>query len=108
MVQDLDHPTLAYALYRIVIARLCTMGSTVFCRKEQLTACLEKGLELEEKAKAASSKSVESFSEFLCIQIKKMLFITQDCASRVEELQLVLEQCIRNELERGGETLEED
>lgn len=108
LVQDLDHPTLAYALYRIVIARLCTMGSTVFCRKEQLTACLEKGLELEEKAKAASSKSVESFSEFLCIQIKKMLFITQDCASRVEELQLVLEQCIRNELERGGETLEED
>lgn len=98
---------MAYALYQIIVARLCTMGSTVFCRREQLEACLKKGLALEERIRAAGGKSVESFSEFLCIQIKKMLFITQDCASRVEELQQLLEQCIRDELEKGSEEVEE-
>lgn len=101
LVRDPKHPNLAYTLYKIVIARLCTMGSVVFCRKEQLNACLETGLDLEERARKESGKEVEPFSEFLCIQIKKMLFITRDCASRVEELQHVLEQCIRSELERG-------
>lgn len=83
------------------------MGSTVFCRREQLDACLEKGLVLEESVKAAGSENVEPFSEFLCIQIKKMLFVTQDCASRTAELQHILELCIRDELEERGEAVEE-
>lgn len=107
LIQNPEHPNLAYALYQIIVARLCTMGSTVFCRREQLEACLEKGLALEERIRAVGGKSVEPFSEFLCIQIKKMLFITQDCASRVEELQRLLEQCIQDELEKGGEAVEE-
>lgn len=102
LIQDLERPNLAYTLYQIIIARLCTMGSTVFCRREQLEACLEKGLALEDRVRTAGYKSVEPFLEFLCIQIKKMLFVTQDCASRVEELQRVLEQCIRDELEKDG------
>ncbi len=106
LVQNPEHPNLAYSLYQIIIARLCTMGSTVFCRREQLEACLKKGLALEEKLGTAGGKNVEPFSEFLCIQIKKMLFITQDCTSRVEELQQLLEQCIWDELKRDGETLE--
>lgn len=105
LVQDPERPDLAYTLYQIIIARLCTMGSTVFCRREQLEACLKKGLALEERTRAAGGKDVEPFSEFLCIQIKKMLFITQDCTSRVEELQQLLEQCIRDELERDGEAV---
>ena len=84
------------------------MGSTVFCRREQLEACLEKGLALEGRIRAVGGKSVEPFSEFLCIQIKKMLFITQDCAFRVEELQRLLEQCIQDELEKGGEAVEKE
>lgn len=107
LTQNPESPSLTYALYQIIIARLCTMGSTLFCRREQLEACLEKGLALEESIRVAGGKSVEPFSEFLCIQIKKMLFITQDCASRVEELQYLLEQCIRYELEKDGEALEE-
>lgn len=106
LIQDSERQNLAYTLYQIIIARLCTMGSTVFCRREQLEDCLEKGLEMEEKIRAADGIIGEPFVEFLCIQIKKMLFITQDCASRVEELQCILEQCIRGELEKGGETVE--
>lgn len=107
LIRDPERPDLVYALYQIIIARLCTMGSIVFCRREQLEACLEKGLELEERVRAAGTTDVEPFSEFLCIQIKKMLFITQDCTARVEELQDILEQCIQDELEKGGEAVEE-
>lgn len=102
LIRAPGYPGLVYALYQIVIARLCTMGSTVFCRREQLEACLEKGLALEEAARVAGCRDTEPFSEFLCIQIKKMLFITQDRASRVAVMQQVLEQCIQDEIEKGG------
>ena len=107
IVQDPEHPELAYVLYQIVIARLCTMGSTVFCRRKQLEACLEKGLALEERAMTVEGICLNPFSEFLCIQIKKMLFITQDCAFRVEELQYLLERCILDELKKDGEVVDE-
>lgn len=107
IVQDLEHPELAYTLYLIIIARLCTMGSTVFCRREQLEACLETGLILEERVLRMKGNCFEPFSEFLCIQIKKMLFITQDCAIRVEELQHILKQCIQDELRKDGGVVEE-
>lgn len=106
LIKDPECPNLAYSLYQIIVARLCTMGSTVFCRREQMEACLKEGLELEERVRASGGESEESFVEFLCIQIKKMLFITQDCASRVEVLQRLLEECIRDELGRGGKTIE--
>lgn len=100
LIQNSEIPKFIYTLYQIIIARLCTMGSVVFCRSNELKICLEKGLALEEKAKAADGKSIEPFSEFLCIQIKKMLFITDDCAFRVEELQNILRACIKGELEQ--------
>lgn len=93
----------AYALYQLVIARLCAMGSTVFCRREQLESCLETGLRIEKNVMMTGSVKEGTFSEFLCIQIKKMLFMTQDYAFRVEELQCVLSAWIKDELGKDGE-----
>ena len=62
---------------------------------------------LEERVLTMKGNCFEPFSEFLCIQIKKMLFITQDCAIRVEELQQILMQCIQDELRKDGEVVEE-
>ncbi len=93
-------PRFPYALYQMVIARLCAMGSTVLCRKKQLVACLKTGLQLEKNLGREASEAKESFSAFLCIQIKKMLFVTQDCSFRVTELQQVLRGCIGNELKK--------
>lgn len=105
LIQDSEHPNLIFTLYQIIIARLCTMGSTVFCHRKQLEACLEKGLELEKRTSVEASQDEDSFSEFLCFQIKKMLFITPDCAVRVKKLQCVLEKCIQDEFKREGEEI---
>lgn len=93
---------LVYTLYQLVIARLCTMGSTVFCRRKQLEACLKTGLRLEKSAAMAKAAGEPAFSEFLCIQVKKMLFMTQDHPFRVEELQKVLTKWIKAKLEKDG------
>lgn len=101
LIQSNTCPSLICDLYRITIARLCAMGSTVFCRKNQLKAILATGLALERNIGALGWQREEPFPEFLCIQIKKMLFVTKDCAFRVTKLQQILEACIRDELKES-------
>ena len=93
-----ENPDVLYELYQIVIARLCSMGSVLLCRKQQLKACLNTGFELEtlcsekhaQMAKTCNKTAFRDdnprFSEFLTIQMKKMLFATKDCDWRVERL----------------------
>lgn len=102
LICDQTIPGPVYTLYQLVIARLCTMGSTVFCRREQLEACLKTGLRLEKSATAGKTAGETAFSEFLCVQVKKMLFMTRDYAFRVEELQQVLTAWIGEKLKEKG------
>lgn len=91
-----ENPRLLYQLYQIVIARLCSMGSMVFCREEQLEECLKTGFALEKLCVEYSSHNTDRESEtedfivFLCIQMKKMLFATKDCDMRIERLREIL------------------
>lgn len=93
-------PRLIYELYQIVVARLCAMGSVIFCRKEQLEACLTTGFHLEDlcrksEALAPDSTKADDFLIFLCIQMKKMLFATKDSDLRVEKLREVLREFLQ-------------
>lgn len=91
-----EQPQLLYELYQIVIARLCSMGSMLLCREEQLEACLTTGFSLESLCMEHSiytqgeKNEIQNFSVFLCIQMKKMLFATKDCDMRIKKLRKIL------------------
>ena len=97
-----EKPHLIYELYKIVIARLCAMGSMVLCREEQLEACLATGFILEDNCMGMENfveggTEIEDFALFLCIQMKKMLFATQDSDFRIRKLQKILHKHLQEE-----------
>lgn len=101
------NPIIPYQLFMLVIARLCAMGSIVFCRKEKLIACLEKGLELQERIPVKQRPDPVGFIESFCIQIKKMLFATKDKNIRAKMLQTRLKECIEETQKYSGRFKEE-
>lgn len=96
-----NNPQLIYDLYQMVVARLCAMGSMVFCREEQLEACLTTGITLESLCEEYYIHNMdringtEDFLIFLCIQMKKMLFVTKDSDFRIERLKEILYKKIK-------------
>lgn len=106
-------PEVLYEFFQIVIARLCSMGSVLLCRAPQLEACLNTGFQLEALCNTKRMQSLKSndqsmlgnpitcFSEFLTVQMKKMLFTTKDCDLRVARLAGELKIHIKKALEEG-------
>ena len=108
-----QNPDVLYELYQIVIARLCSMGSVLLCRAPQLDACLDIGFQLESLCRSHHMKALNTgnqsmltshincFSDFLTVQMKKMLFATKDCDLRVTQLAAELKGHIKNVIEEG-------
>lgn len=66
---NIEDESLIYDLFRVVVSRLCSVGSSVLLNKERLQLCRKIGQALQEKAKFPQ----ESFDDFLLNSIKKLL-----------------------------------
>lgn len=106
----------AYCCFQIVIARLCSLGSTLLLHREQLSACLKKGLALERIAAEESgsySNDEPSFTEFLCFQMKKMLHRSEGdyqarCKSLSETLMRSSDGLLRKMLDENSQSKQEE
>lgn len=83
--------TLKYDLFKIVIARLCSLSTNLFFSNNELERCYIKGTELNT---LDSNDYSDSFGAYLCIQIKNMFHSTKDCDVRVDEMRTIVEQMI--------------
>jgi len=88
-----------FNLYCSIISLLCSLGSNIFIREGKLVEAYKTGNHL-----SSFSDNENIFNDFFLFQIKKWMFANKDYAFKVEKLNFILAEYIKNE----GEVLESD
>ena len=88
-----------FNLYCSIISLLCSLGSNIFIREGKLVEAYKTGSYL-----SSFSDNENIFNDFFLFQIKKWMFANKDYAFKVEKLNYILAEYIKNE----GEVLESD